>query len=83
MGHVEEGAGLGVKDGAPEGVETLTGTAEPHASLALAGTDIAQGSLCALIGEQAWREANHFQESGGTASSAATDATHGLLLIAG
>ena len=75
--------GLGVEDGAPEGVETLTGTAERNASFALARTEIAQGSLCVLIGEQAWREAHHFQESGGAAHSAATNATHGSLLIAG
>lgn len=80
---MEEGVGLGVEGGAPGGVETLTGTGEPNASFALAGTEIAQGSLRVLIGEQAWREAHHFQESGGAASSAATDGTHGSLLIAG
>ena len=46
-------------------VETFTGTGEPNRSFPLTGKEIAQGSLRVLIGEQAWREVHHFQESGG------------------
>ncbi len=42
-------------------VETFTGTGEPNAWFALTGTQIAQGSLLVLVGEQAWREVHHFQ----------------------
>lgn len=44
--------------------ETFAGTGEPEASVPLAGTNIAQGSLAVRVGEQAWREVLHFQESG-------------------
>ena len=46
-------------------VETFTGAGEPNASFPLTGPEIAQGSLRVVIGEQAWREVHHFQESGG------------------
>ncbi len=46
-------------------METFTVTGEPNASFPLAGTQIAQGSLGVLVGELAWREVLHFQESGG------------------
>ena len=45
-------------------VEAFPSTGERQASFQLAGTDIAQGSLRVLIGEQAWQEVRHFQESG-------------------
>ena len=46
-------------------VESFTATGEPNASLPLTGTQSAQDSLSVLVGERAWREVDHFQDSGG------------------
>ena len=46
-------------------VESSTATGEPNTSIPLNGTQIAQATLSVLIGELAWREVHHFQESGG------------------
>ena len=58
---------LKVEVGARQGLrkeEVFSATGQPHASISLAGTDIAQDSIRLSVQQQTWSEVAHFQDSG-------------------